>query len=133
MNKNLLTHNYDNNISADIYNKLFPLIIETKKVSGETKLVLFDNLRSLISHDKLAIKYYDMMVQDYISQNRNNIDPINKVDAIDLLYIISTFCQNNQESVDIIDLFIEQLKDMQTGFCPQGRTIRLIQIINIFR
>ena len=129
MNSNLLTHSYDNNISNDIYKYLEPLIIETKKVPRDDKLLLFDKLRSLIKKDKLATTYYDKIISDYINNNNNNIDPINKLDAIDLLYIISLY---QSEKQDITDLLIEQLRDMQTGFCPQGRTIRLIQIINLF-
>ena len=126
-NKLLLTHTYDNQLTKDIYDNIEPFVFIFNSMEKSDKLVMLDKLRSVINIDNTSgIEYYDKMVKDFIDNTDSNYDPINKLNAIDLLYIIFTIYQHNY---DIIPLFIEQLKDLESGFCPQGRTIRLIQII----
>jgi len=54
-------------------------------------------------------------------------DQINQIYVLDLMYICSDFTSD-----DFISEFDTQLFDMSTGFCEQGRTIRLIQLIRAF-
>ncbi len=125
-NQWVLTHFYDRCLSKDLLEKINSLISKSREISKENKLLAFSRLRIDISDDILALKYYDEMINDYIENNNINYDPINNLNPIDLLYIIySIYIKDN----NITSLLIEQLKDMQTGFCPQGRTIRLIQLI----
>lgn len=122
MNDQTNTHYYDNNISLEILTKIgtFP---KTNKVEK------FNKLRyDIIKYGNLtALKYYDEIVQSYVNNDGSNYDPINKIDCSDLMYIIAKKYNN-----DLLPDLIEQLEDMKTGFCPQGRTIRLLQIIGSF-
>ena len=121
------THFYDNNISKELKSEIDALIVSMSSVSKEDKLAIFDNIRSElfgVNQGVRALQFFDRMVSDFESGNEGNWDPINKLDAADLLYVV---CHHIKD-YDII-LLSEQLNDMGTGFCPQGRTIRLIQII----
>lgn len=116
------THYYDKNISQETLSKIgtFP---------KTNKLEKFKELRyDIIKCGNLtALKYYDLMITSYINNDGSNYDPINKIDCADLLYLISK--KYNQE---LLPILVEQLEDMKTGFCPQGKTIRLLQIIGSF-
>jgi len=116
------THYYDKNISREILSKIgtFP---KTNKIEK------FNELRyDIIKYGNLsALKYYDLIISSYVNNDGNNYDPINKIDTSDLLYIIAKNYNN-----DLLPILIEQLEDMKTGVCPQGRTIRLLQIIGSF-
>ncbi len=122
-----LTHFYDRCLSNELLEKINPLISKASEISKEDKLSAFIELRMEILDDILALKYYDEIINDYVENNNLNYDPINNFSSIDLLYnVYLIFTKDNN---NITSLLIEQLKDMQTGFCPQGRTIRLIQLI----
>jgi len=114
----LLTHSYDKLISKDLITKITR---ETNKIDNIDKIanILQDKIK-----DPIAKIYLDKMLID-----NNNYDAINNLDSLKLLYLVALIAENND---NIIPLLIEQLKDLQTGFCPQGRTIRLIQIIQPF-
>lgn len=125
------THFYDNNISKEVISKVNLLIDKYKNISKDNKLIAFNILKENIinldnNKESIAIKYYDQIIN---SNNNNNYDPINKLNAIDLLYIVYII---SREEMYIISQLKEQLYDLNTGFCPQGRTIRLLQIINPF-
>jgi len=123
------THFYDRKISLELLEQVNQLTETGNKISKSEKLECFDVLRSDLVRNKIkrvGLRYYDAMVKSYNKSNKNNYDSINKLDCIDLLYIIYTL---SNDSDDIILLLKDQLTDMRTGFCPQGRTIRLIQII----
>ena len=124
----LLTHSYDKNISKDIYTKIKSLIPTFDNISKDGKLLVFAKLRSELNTE-ISIKFYDQMINDYINNNMQNYDPLNELDPIDLLYIIYLISQNNNEILLVLN---EQLKDMQSGSCPQGRSIRLLQTIYPF-
>lgn len=119
-----LTHSYDKNISPDLMKNINPYILDLKSISKDDKMLAFNTIKNKIK-DKIAVKYFDLIVND----DKNNYDPINNLDTIDLLYIVYFISLNNN---NIIELLVDQLKDLQTGSCPQGRTIRLIQIIQPF-
>jgi len=145
MNHWLLTHSYDNKISQDIYEKIKPLIVLTGSISKEEKIKGFSKLRSKLTNNVVGLKYYDEMVNNYVTNVTNNndnntnnsnnsgnnpgnsnYDALNNLNAIDLIYIVYMISEKNDE---ILSIFSEQLLDLQTGFCPQGRTVRLIQTI----
>lgn len=110
----LNTHTYDHSIP--------PLPISfTLLFSNTNKIIPIQNLRSHLSHP-LSLHFFDQIVIDHY--NPPNFDQTNNLSAYDLLYLIALHFEN----IDIPSLS-EQLQDMSTGFCPQGRTIRLYQII----
>ena len=126
------THFYDKNISKEALEKIQPFLQISNNIKKEEKLSYFDILRKelvLIGGNKFDIRYYDQMINSYINEDNKNYDPINKLDPIDLLYIIYLI---KIDKKDILFILSEQLEDLRTGFCPQGRSIRLIQIIQAF-
>lgn len=108
----------------------------------DTKLIYFNK------HDKLKLfgrikkkinnRFLNHIISDFLKYGVDtkspNYDSLNELYADDILatildLIFKSVSQNNSD--DIFKLFIEQLNDMSTGFCSQGRTVRLIQIFNI--
>ncbi len=126
------THFYDNNISESLIVAIQPLLDNSNTISREDKLIVYKNIKeSLVGLDinNIGLKYYDQMIKSYMDGDNSNYDPINKLDALNLLYVIYYLSEDN----DIILLLLkEQLEDMISGFCAQGRTIRFIQIISSF-
>ena len=119
------THYYDNNISEELICKVMGHVIT---VDNECFNLLRKDLVRL-NIDNIGLKYYDQMILSHKNSDGSNYDPINKINAIDLLYIIYTISRDNDI---VLTLLIEQLHDMKTGFCPQGRSIRLLQILYLF-
>lgn len=63
-----------------------------------------------------------------ISSMNGNYDPVNNLDAGDLLYLLyeKIVLENSHEHASLL---AAQLDDMTSGLCPQGRTTRLLQIL----
>lgn len=125
------THFYDNNISKELMREIQPLLEMSETVSKEEKLVIYESMRDKLIElniSNIGLDHYDKMIKSYIVNDGSNCDPINKLDAIKLLYIISILSGQN----DAMLLLKEQLEDLVKGFCPQGRTVRFIQIISSF-
>lgn len=115
----LNTHTYDYNLpqlnfspenyqvkSIEIYNKLRDELSKKLNTSSQIALIFFDYIVNA-------------------GHTSPNFDHTNNIYADDLLYMIAI-------QIDMIpwDYFIEQLLDMASGFCPQGRVARLLQIVN---
>ena len=109
------THYYDNKISPDIID-----IINKMDITN-TDLNQLRNKLIASKIDKTGLKYYDKIIK-----NKDNYDPINKLDIIKMLHIINHISDNNS---DILLILKEQLSDLKSGFCLQGRSIRLLQIL----
>lgn len=118
---NLLnTHHYDGKLNLECIPKLTQiqeLTLEQKKEKGMALL-------SLIS--KESFPFLDKIIQDIGSPA--NFDFSNNLRADDLICL----CWDFKENPDFIFLLNEQLMGMATGFCPQGRTHRLFQLILAF-
>lgn len=135
------THFYDNKISTVTLERINKFI-QNNNITKEEKLNNLSNLRELLINKSEGNKsegniyFYDKIVESYINEDGKNYDDINKLDAIDLLHLISLFFIHNSTKTcqmeTIKTLLNDQLEDMKTGFCPQGRTIRLVQIIDSF-
>ena len=71
-----------------------------------------------------------MFLRILSTQNPNNIDNINNCNAtIILKHILKKIKENHYDLIPILD---EQLNDcFNLGECPQGRTIRMLQIYNL--
>ena len=124
------THFYDNNISKSLARLLKPMLEDSDNVSREYKLMVYKNIRECLVRlniNKVGMKYYDQIIKCYVDGNKSNYDPINKLDASNLLYIICLLSEDNDTALILLK---EQLEDMIKGFCPQGRTIRFIQIVS---
>ena len=76
--------------------------------------------------DRPASKIFKTLIND-ISLPANN-DNLNNINVVSLL----NKCGNLWENPDFRFVFEEQLNDMISGMCAQGRCIRLAQIIGAF-
>lgn len=137
--------------------KLKEFYIEKGRISDVDKKQMFNELSELLDQD--GKNGLSLIINN---QNNSNYDPINKLDANDILAEICDYitketdkyeelkgCDNkeikdnteindNSEKLkdikNIINNINEQLKDMfLTGQCAQGRTIRLWQILKFIR
>ena len=129
------THFYDKNISKETLEKIKPFVDLSNNISKDEKLLSFNELKTYlekINISTIGMFFYDQMIKSYINKDSLSYDPINNLDSINLLYIIYLIYHESNNNNDILLLLGDQLEDMKTGFCPQGRTIRLLQIINLF-
>lgn len=93
----------------------------------DRKLSFIDDLKKRLSSiSPLAQSNFNTIASE------NVYDPSNNIHVFDLLYIIEDVCRKYEDCSDIIKALTEQLEDMSTGMCPQGRTTRLYQIIYSF-
>jgi len=119
------THSYDGRLDSKNINE----IDNVRQLSNDDKLLvineLLEHINTKISDEGLF--YLKTIINDIGTDH--NYDPTNNLRAEDLLYI-SKYYQDNDDFVNNLDT---QLQDMKTGFCPQGRTHRLYQIILSFQ
>ena len=100
-------------------------------VSNEDKLAAFGQLKLQLDPNP----NFDTIVNDFMSIGHSpgpNYDPTNELYADDLLYLCACLVQKMPLNETLIFLLNEQLVQMSTGMCPQGRTHRLMQIIMTF-
>lgn len=128
------THTYDGKLEkTKIY--LIKDIIRASQVPKGVKLEAFDQLREHLKRVPIspeALKCFDVIVATFTqsghAQNNPNYDPSNDLFADDLLYLCfeKIVVEKNE---DLCGSLIQQLRDMTTGLCAQGRTTRLFQIL----
>ena len=67
-------------------------------------------------------------IRIFAANDGQNYDPLNRLHVKDLVPLVWVFvkrcCDRNSQM-----LFVEQLADLLSGICPQGRTTRLIQFL----
>ena len=108
-------HVYDGKIPASSN----PALVS---IPAEEKSKLFSKLKTLLIHPLAKV------MVDRIQAEDSGIDPANNVRPSDILSSILT----RRMSVDIFLLLEEQLADnFLLGQCMQGRTTRLIQILDL--
>lgn len=82
-----------------------------------------------------AKQVLDVLINDM--ETNRNIDTINKINADDLLkdiYVLSKMYYTfYEDTLSQSGVFSEQLEEMLTGMCPQGRCIRLFQIFIVLK
>lgn len=111
------THYYDGKINKYDISKLKEveqLPLEYKKQRGEELLSIVNN-------------YYLRIIINDIGSDRN-YDQSNKLSVDDLIYL----CWEFKDNSDFISLLNEQCNEMKSGFCSQGRTHRIFQILLAF-
>lgn len=117
----LQVHTYDSQWEIDQYLKTM------FDHPQEIKLTFIRELQKRIPAESIqAINNFQII------SSQNVYDPSNKIYVFDLLYIVEDLCRKYEDCSDIIKVLVEQLEDMSTGLCPQGRTTRLYQIVFSF-
>jgi hypothetical protein len=111
------THYYDGKIATEFIKEPDVAFLEHESDVAvlRTKLV-----------NPLAINVLNVMLNDWGTDA--NYDPTNNIRVEPLLIKCLDFVDNP----DFVSLFETQLVDMLTGFCSQGRTHRLTDLVRVF-
>jgi hypothetical protein len=118
----LNTHSYDGKLDISRLTD----IISIQKFSLDEKRYRGNELRRILKLNPIATKYLDGIVTSMGTSA--NIDSTNGLIADDLICL----CWTHRENLEFVSVLETQLMDMATGFCPQGRTHRLFQILLAF-
>jgi hypothetical protein len=119
MSDPLNTHSYDGQLNPSLLLELDTV----QRLSLEEKRTRAQDLMAKIRIHPMAMQFLSLIVRDM--GTAANIDSTNDINADDLICL----CWNYRDNRNFIMLLEEQLLDMATGFCPQGRTHRLFQIL----
>jgi hypothetical protein len=119
------THYYDGKLSIDNIKNLTLIKEYTDEHKTTLAKTIIDELDMELS--RTAKGYMDKIVNDI--GKPGNYESSNKLVADELLFL----CWNYRKNKEFIEAFNDQLEDMQTGFCPQGRTYRLYQLLLAFQ
>ena len=118
------THNYDGKLDIS----LLPDLTYISELTIDDKIERARDIRAIAAEvfGPIPLKYLDLIISSI--GTASNIDPTNGLVADDLLCI----CWIYRENPDFMIELETQLQDMRTGFCPQGRTHRLFQVLMAF-
>lgn len=127
----LNTHFYDGKLQDSI-KEIQNDLDKIKFISYEDKLkslyILLNDLSTNKNIKPPGIRCLTTIVSDFSNKSAANYDHINKLSASELLYLCYEKIYNENKK-DMIDILITQLNDMSSGMCPQGRTIRILQVL----
>lgn len=121
MSSKLDTHHYDGKLNR----RSLKGLEEIKLLPLDEKIKRAEELICRLK-DSTAINFMKRIAADF--DKKSNFDKTNGLIADDLVCLCWNYC-NNENFIEILEL---QLKDMSTGFCSQGRTHRLFQILLAF-
>lgn len=112
------THRFDGCIDKSLLplDDVHALSHDEKKQRGERVF------QALSGRKEEALHYLRCIIDS--TGNPANYDASNDIWAEDLLSLMMVMLENTA----FLDQLEEQLCDMRTGFCPQGRTTRLWQV-----
>jgi hypothetical protein len=115
------THAYDGLLSI----KQLSNLIDVQELSLEQKKERGNELANILQNPT-ALKYLREIITCIGSSS--NFDSSNNMSADDLIAL----CWIYRYNPNFINELEIQLSDMSSGFCPQGRTHRLFQLILAF-
>ena len=123
----LNTHSYDKRLGG-VKEELKEEIESISGVPEEEKEVAFQHLREYLG-DRISTQEMGRL-EKLISEKDKYYDPINDLRVDDLLYLCCIRITAGNE--DFLNNFRQQLIDLRTGSCVQGRSIRLLQLLYAF-
>jgi len=134
----LSTHYYDGKLTED-KKAILRYIDVAASVPKDMKYEAFTHLRTTLasrpSFDIQARAHFNSMVSDFWRLGRSpgpNYDSTNDLYADDLLYIcwqVSEEVDDKDQRFNIIDIINCSLSEISQGGCAQGRTHRLLGIM----
>jgi hypothetical protein len=118
-------HSLDHHIDYSFDNFTFPL---PKSSSDQIKAVVRDlpRIYPVTQLGGMAKSTLLLLISD-IGTGRNQ-DTTNRISADEILLKIYNILSSNPQAIEI-SILESQLLEMRTGMCPQGRTIRLLQVL----
>jgi hypothetical protein len=131
----LNTHHYDGNL-RELIDIVGPHINRASLIPRDRKLLSFVILRRTLladrSFDRAAGMALNTIITTYERHGRirggGNYDPSNDLYADDLLYLLYEIVMKKGVA-DTGVIINQQLSDMLSGMCAQGRTHRLFQLV----
>ena len=122
------THFYDGKLEK-IVEDISSEIMRVQKIAFEEKQTAFLDLKKELMGICSAqeMKHLDRL----ISEKDKNYDPINHLDVDVLLYLCYEKIVLEKNNV-FLEEFRIQLQDLHNGFCVQGRSVRLLQVLLAF-
>ena len=121
------THSYDTKLNI-VKEELKFLFLTVSNITDKQKQESFKELYNKILPELSELERIFLL--KLISEKDNYYDPINDLRVDELLYLC---CIRILEgNVDFLNNFKQQLSDLKTGSCVQGRSIRLLQLIYAF-
>ncbi len=117
-------HIYDGHITVGEHLRI-KLDNIKNNVDTDHKIYIARSFIDLCQHS-ISKRVLEIIVNDIGTMN--NYDPSNDLNVDDILYA----CWDYHEDQHFLNLFEEQLYDMQSGLCSQGRTHRLYQLLVTF-
>lgn len=128
MTRALNTHFYDNKLS-EAKEVLHNDLETTSRIPDEEKINVIYQLKKSL---RTVLTRIEMRFLNKLIKEKNKwYDPVNDLHVNDLLYLCYYHVSTGNE--DFIDNFRQQLTDLRTGSCVQGRSIRLLQLLYAFR
>lgn len=107
-------HQYDGKIEIPVF---------TNTYTTEEKLEQIKIFLPKLTRTK-SMQMMQLIINALVQNTKENYDDINHIDASDVLAAILSKPYDN-----LLDIIEEQLEDIwELGRCPQGRTIRFIQM-----
>ena len=131
------THFYDGKL-GETRQLLLSDLLRIAEIRSKEKLNLFARFAALLaSQPSSTLKSRENFAwivrdyQDHGSQKGPNYDPTNQFAAEDLLYLTGELIMKlpEENKKDFLDLTNEQLIEMSSGMCAQGRVYRLLYVI----
>lgn len=131
------THFYDGKLKGK-KEELDPYLIDVGKIEMTAKLKLFTTFSDLLSPRPTTTpqsqRNLKIIVDDYRKYGPHigpNYDSSNNLASEDLLYLLAYLIIDleSDQRGNFLDLTNQQLTEMSSGLCPQGRAYRLLQII----
>lgn len=121
------THSYDNKLE-NVKGELKERFESVEGVSDIEKQEAFQELKEYLSSRISEAEV--VLLEKLISEKNKYHDPINNLRVDDLLYLCCKRLVAGNE--DFLSNFRQQLADLRTGSCVQGRSIRLLQLLYAF-
>jgi hypothetical protein len=129
----------DDNVAREIESDISRAALVTKEDKTQCFNELEEKVRNYALTKKIpphSLKYLREIISTHDRFGRvtsyGNYDSINKLHACDLLYLLYEKIMSEEEP-EYMRLMLEQLDEMSTGPCPQGRCCRLFQAFVMLR
>lgn len=146
----LNTHHYDG-LLDQVKKELLSDLTRISNLPAKDKIINLHTLSTTLSLRKTSSPQsrnnISRIIGDYVnvlkgtspmmtlSTRDNNFESTNGFHSEDLLYYLyeATIQLELEDRNNLLDLINHQLKEMSSGFCPQGRAYRLLQGVQIAR
>lgn len=122
------THTYDKELE-NVKIELKECFESVEKVSSVKKQEAFQELKEYLCSRITEVEMG--FLEKLVSEKDKYYDPVNDLRVDNLLYL----CYKKLvvgDNTDFLINFRQQLSDLRTGSCVQGRSIRLLQLLYAF-